>query len=710
MEDTKIDIFLRKTIPAILLFLVFLPHEAYAYIGPGAGFAVVSSFFILFVTGFVAFFAIIAWPFRTLLRSLKLRKINKNRRVKRVVILGLDGMDPTLAARFMDEGKLPNFSYLREKGSFQKLDTTTPSISPVAWSTFATGVNPGKHRIFDFYTRDPRNYLPVLSSVQISSYEKILKIGPIRIPRKKVSVKFLRKSTSFWKILGEQGIFSSILRVPITFPPEKIYGTCLSAMCTPDLRGTQGSFTLFSPMRSEATTEGEFVGNFSPLKLNGDGFLGEIEGPQLDNKKSETLLTLPFTGKINREKKSVKIRIDKTNHELELGKYSPWIKLPFKAGFRKRISGIARFLLIEIDPVLKIYMCPINIDPNKPALPVSHPFIYSASLSKLYGSFSTLGLSEDTWALNCRVIDEEQFLKQTYDIYEGREKHFKDTLKHVKEGLVVNVFDTTDRIQHMFFRYLDAEHPANRDKDSIKFKNAIEDVYTRMDKLLEDIMARLGKSDILLVLSDHGFCSFKWGINLNSWLHKEGYLVFKDGIAPGLEWFRGVDWSRTRAYAYGLTGIFLNVKNREKEGIVKRGKERDELSLELKSKLTAFLDKKNGNRPIRRVIISEESLHGPYTQEAPDLIIGYEPGYRISWNAAIGKVTEDVIEDNTRSWSGDHSIDPELVPGVFFSNWTLNDDNPSITDFAPTVLNLFGMKPRGFHDGKVLHLTKPLQN
>ena len=429
----------------------------------------------------------------------------------------------------------------------------------------------------------------------------------------------------------------------------------------------------------------------------------------MNNVNSNKPLTIPITGQVNRGEKRVQIQIDKDRYELELGVYSPWIKMQFKGGFRKRISGIVRFLLTEIDPELKIYMCPINIDPDKPALPVSHPQVYSTSLSKLHGSFSTLGLSEDTWALNCRVIDEGQFLKQSYDIYEDREEHFMDALKHVKDGLVVSVFDTTDRIQHMFFRYLDSEHPANKGKDSIKFRDAIEDVYVRMDQLLGKTMACLDKEDILLVLSDHGFCSFKWGVNLNSWLYKEGYLIFKNSCSPDGEWFDGVDWSRTRAYAYGLTGIFLNLQDREKLGIVKRGEERDELCHELQSKLTALFDAKNALQPIRRVIISEEALDGPYTQEAPDLIIGYEPGYRVSWNGAIGKVTEDVIEDNTRSWSGDHSVDPELVPGVFFSNWILNGDRPSITDFAPTVLNLFGMEPRGFHDGKVLDLTEPKQ-
>lgn len=688
-----------------LLFLLLHSSNAWAYIGPGAGFAVVSSFLILFLTSIIALLTILIWPFRAVVFFVKRRKIQKHRKTKRVVIVGLDGLDPVLTNRFIRQGLLPNFQTLKEQGGFRPLRTTHPSISPVAWSTFSTGVNPGKHRIFDFFTRNPRNYLPVLSSTEISSYTKILKIGPLKIPLRRTSVKFLRKSISFWKILGNAGVFCSVLRVPITFPPEKFYGTCLSGMCAPDLRGTQGSFTFFTSKNSN-TFDTLSEGTVIPLQIEGSLFKSHIPGPPVGENRSNRMLSLPLEGRVDFTRKTVTLNIGGTQVELVKGEYSPWMQLEFKVGFRKHISGITRFLVTEIEPHLNIYMTPINIDPEKPVLPVSHPLYFSMSLAKLHGSFATLGLAEDTWALNERIIDEEAFLEQAYDIYEERKKHLFDALKKNKDGLVVCVFDTTDRIQHMFFRYLDDDHPANKDKDTEQYKDAIEQLYKKMDNLIGKVCNELDKDDVLMIVSDHGFKPFKWGVNLNTWLWKEGYLVLQEGATPGGEWFSDVDWSHTRAFAYGLAGIFLNIRGRERDGIVAPGKERLGLQHEIKNKLESLVDERDGSNIIRRCILAQEVLKGPYVNDAPDLLVGYHIGYRASWNSAIGKITNLVIEDNTRSWSGDHCIDPALVPGVFFSNWKIEDETSSLADIAPTILSLFGSDRQGFHDGKVLKLIK----
>ena len=683
---------------AFAVFVV-LPDPVFAYIGPGAGFAVISSFFIFLITGFLAFFTILFWPFRAGILYFRRRAIRRHKKVRRVVVLGLDGLDPGLCRRFMNEGRMPNFSELAASGDFKPLATTKPSISPVAWSSFSTGVNPGKHRIFDFYTRDPKNYLPVLSSVDISTIDKPLTIGPVKIPRTRINLSFLRKATSFWQILGRHGIFSNILRVPISFPPEKFYGASLSAMCAPDLRGTQGAFTCFCshpPDETEGFSEGVYVG----INRSGDKFAALIQGPQLSSDAPPVNLNL--NGQIDTGNQKVSIFIDKTSYILTPGNYSPWIKLVFKNGRRKKLTGIARFLLVQIEPEFKLYMSPINIDPEKPALPVSHPFYYSAILSKLYGAFSTLGLSEDTWALNEGVISESDFLNQSYDIFEDRKKHFMDALKKNTDGLIVSVFDTTDRIQHMFFRYLDETHPANAGKEGTAHKQAIPDLYQRMDQMVGEISGQLKPDDLFMIISDHGFTQFKWGVNLNTWLWQNGYLVFKAGAAPGGQWLKDVDWSRTQAYAFGLTGIFINLKDRENLGIVENGNDRLRLQLELKQKLEALFDEENGQHPIRRAMLAQMNLNGPYVDDSPDLIIGYNRGYRASWNCAVGKVTNQVVEPNTRHWSGDHSVDPELVPGVFFSNRKLSADDPSITDIAPTIQDLFGVPSENNQDGRVL--------
>lgn len=678
---------------------------AHAYIGPGAGFAFISSFLVLFLAGLLGFLTIITWPVRAVFIFFKHRRVRGRSKVKRVVIVGLDGLDPDLTQRFMSKGKLPNFLDLKEQGSFRALRTTTPSISPVAWSTFSTGVNPGKHGIFDFYTRDPKNYLPVLSSARISSTLRHLKIGPLKIPLKRTEVKFLRKSTSFWKILGEKGIFSTILRVPITFPPEKFYGASLAAMCTPDLLGTQGTFSLFTT--EDPDTIGQATGGRKvPIKIEGNRFKSKISGPAIGDNGPGQSLEIPFKGQIDYEKQSVRLKLGGISILLGKGQYSPWTKLEFKAGLGKRARGIVRFLITEMDPDLKIYMTPINIDPEKPALPISHPSFYSAMLAKLWGPFASLGLAEDTWALNERAIDEGAFLRQAYDIYEDRKRHLIDALKKNQDGLVISVFDTTDRIQHMFFRYLTPDHPANQDKDTVNHKDAIPHLYQEMDSLLGEIQQLLNEDDLLIIVSDHGFKPFKWGVNLNSWLRKEGYLVLNDGESPNeSEWFANVDWGKTRAYAYGLSGIFLNIRGREAKGTVEPGKEKIALQNEISKKLEALWDEMNRLNPIRRVYLAHERLKGPYVGEAPDLLIGFEEGYRASWNSAVGKITDEILEENTRSWSGDHAIDPDLVPGVFFSNWRLEDEAPAIEDIAPTILNLFGLERPGFHDGKVLRMS-----
>ena len=535
-----------------LLLIGLSVGDAAAYIGPGAGFAVVSSFFILFVTALVAMVSILLWPFRAFILYMRRRRATRNRLVRRVVVVGLDGLSPAIASRLMRQGRLPNFKALADEGSFKPLRTTVPAISPVAWSTFSTGVNPGKHCIFDFFTRDPENYLPVLSSSRVDSYTKYVKLGPLKIPVAKTAATFLRKSTSLWTLLGKGGIFSSVVRVPITFPPEKCYGTCLSAMCAPDLRGTQGAFTLFTA-RPCNIDDGDIIeGEIVQLTMEGDHFASNIPGPTLGSGEERHTLSMPLRGRIDATAGVVELQVGETSVTLRQGKYSPWVKLEFKLSRRKKISGISRFMATGIGPEPVIYMTPINIDPEKPTLPVSHPFSYCVSLAKINGSFATLGLAEDTWALNERIIDEQAFLDQSYDIFEERKTHLFDALEKNRDGFVSAVFDTTDRVQHMFFRYLDPEHPANVDKDTERHAGAIDELYARMDTFVGEVRQRLHPDDVLMVISDHGFAQFKWGVNLNTWLWREGYLVLKEGTTPGATWFADVDWSQTRAFAYGL--------------------------------------------------------------------------------------------------------------------------------------------------------------
>jgi predicted AlkP superfamily phosphohydrolase/phosphomutase len=376
------------------------------------------------------------------------------------------------------------------------------------------------------------------------------------------------------------------------------------------------------------------------------------------------------------------------------------VRLDFNAGMGIHVRGLARFILQSLEPDAELYMTPINIDPEKPAMPISHPFHYSVYLSKLIGPFATLGLAEDTWALNERVIDEEQFIEQAYLINNEREDMLMNELDKVKKGAVVCVFDITDRMQHMLWRYIDPEHPANRDKETEKHRNALEDLYADVDRIVGRVMPYVTDRTALIVMSDHGFKAFRRGINVNAWLKQEGYLFLKEGAKVG-EWFEGVDWSRTRAYALGLGGIFLNVKGRERDGIV-TGDEAAALVDEIKAKLSGLIDPENGRVAIKDVYAGCEVYTGPYTLEGPELIMGCSAGYRASWEAATGVVTEEVFSDNTKAWSGDHCVDPSAVPATLISNMKITADHPSITDIAPTILDLFGIVPPAYIDGKVI--------
>jgi predicted AlkP superfamily phosphohydrolase/phosphomutase len=684
----------------ILGLLLALAVPAAAYIGPGAGFAFLSSFLILFLTFLLAIFTFLSWPFRFLFRLLKGKRPYRRSRIERAVIIGLDGLEPSLAERYMDEGLMPNLAQLRKTGCYARLQTTTPAISPVAWSSFMTGSNPAKHNIFDFLSRDPKTYLPDLSSARIGKPSRVLSLGKYNIPLSKPVIKGLRKSIPFWKILGQRGIFSTVLRVPITFPPEKFSGHLLSGMCAPDLKGSQGTFSFYTsdPDKIQKREGGLAI----PVRVEGDTVTTTISGPENSLLKKAEEIRLPLKVRLAKDKQSAVVEVSGRKVPLKLGTFSPWVRLTFKPGLGMKIKAICKFYISQLEPHFEMYMTPLNIDPEKPALPISHPFIYSVYLSKLLGPFITLGEANDTWALNEGALSEEAFLALTYANHAEWESMLFNALKKLKRGLTVCVFETTDSILHMFYRYLDKGHPALRPGQDSLSAEVIRELFRKMDDLIGRVSAKLGPRDLLVVMSDHGFKSFRRGVNLNSWLYRNGYLTLKNGRPRSEEWFKDVDWTRTRAYALGLGGLYLNLRGRESQGVVAAGEEARRLKDELIRGLQGLRDEAGGERAISRVYDRDALPSGPYQENSPDLIIGYNVGYRASWDSVTGKVNDIVIEDNTKAWSGDHCIDPVHVPGVFFSNFKINTRTPSIIDIAPTVLSLFGLAVPGHMDGRPL--------
>ena len=664
----------------------FLP----AYIGPGAGFAFLGSFLTLLLGLLMGAVSIVSWPFRAAWRRMRRGKAYRAARVRKAIVLGLDGLDPVLAERLMAEGKLPHLARLRAGGSYHRLRTTFPALSPVAWSTFATGVNPAKHNIFDFLDRDLRTHMPRLSSARVGKPHRVLKLGRFRIPLSRTPVELRRKSRPFWNILGDRGVDCTILRLPITFPPEKFSGRLLSAMCVPDLRGTQGSFSQFTTRVERVQYES---GSRYPLRPSGGWLEGRIEGPADSFTAPSPAIEVALRLRV-RSAQQADLEIDGQRFVLRPGEYTDWIALAFRSSLGPKVTGLVRFMLTETSPHVSLYMTPIQLDPERPALPISHPSCYAPYLAGVVGPFATAGMAEDTWALNEGVIDDDAFLKQAWDIFEERRSMFLSALSSARRGVVACVFDTSDRVQHMFHRQMSAPDDPHA--------AVIEEMYARMDRLVGETLPFVDEHTALIVLSDHGFRSFRRCVQLNSWLLRNGYLAIGEQRCENsaTPFFPNVDWTRTRAYALGLSGLYLNIRGREAGGIV-RPEESAALVEEISAGLLALRDE-DGHSPISHVYRTASLYSGPYVEAAPDLIVGYADGYRVSWESAVGRVTGSILEDNPKAWSGDHCVDPVLVPGVLFSNLRLAAKDPGIEDVAPTVLDLFGVARPGWMDGHAL--------
>lgn len=681
----------------VLALVLWAAPAAHAYIGPGAGFAVLGSFLVVVAALVLGGMVLLTWPVRALVRSRRRRRAFARSRVRRVVVLGFDGMDPEVAERMMAAGRLPNLAALARRGTYRRLATTCPAMSPVAWSSFATGTGPGRHGIHDFLHRDPRTYLPTLSSARVRPPRRVLRAGPLAVPLGKPSLSLLRRSRPFWSVLGEHGILSTVLRVPITFPPEPFPGLLLAGLCVPDLRGTQGSFTAFSS--AGAADDEPIGGRRLPLSASSGAYRGVLPGPARLADPGGRPAEAPFR-LVPEGEGAARLEIGGRRLRLRLGEHSEWTPISFSIAPGVRAGGMCRFLLRSLAPHLELYASPINIDPERPALPISHPPAFAVYLAKRLGRFATLGVAEDTWARNEGVLDDQAFLEQCRLSFEERRRMLLASLENLRAGCLVCVFDTTDRVQHLYWRCREAGNPAAGEAQS-ESAEAVEAAYEQADGVVGEVAARLGEQEALLVLSDHGFTAFRRGVNLNAWLMREGYLALQPGEAGEREWLQGVDWGRTRAYALGLGGLYLNLEGREAQGVVP-AEEAAALKEELAARLAGLRDDETGEVAIARVFDTARVNPGPYRDLGPDLLVGYARGWRYSWGAAQGRVAGPVFEENVRPWSGDHCCDPELVPGVLFSSIPLGAGPAQIADLAPTLLELFGISPPAYMQGRSL--------
>ena len=582
-------------------------------------------------------------------------------------MLGVDGMDPSFLERHWKE--LPNVARLRDSGGFQRLRTTTPPQSPVAWSTFITGLDPPEHGIFDFVHRDAKTMQPYSSMSRTEEPRFSIPLGPYVIPLSSARVETLRKGQAFWQILADRHIPVAIMHMPTNFPPVKV-GEALAGMGTPDMRGTQGTFTYYTDDPEELAHD---VPGGRVVKVHAENgrFILPVEGPPNSLRKDSRFATVDLVVDVDPEHSAARLSMGDPVAIVKQGEWSDWLRADFPLlGWLAGARGMFRVYAKELHPRLAMYITPVNIDPLSPDLPISTPSSYSRHVAGDIGPFYTQGIAEDTSAFRQGVLTMEEFERQSALVQGDELKLLRYSLEHFREGLLFFYFSSIDQNSHMLWG---------------KHEPELLEVYRAVDGAIGEAMGRFPDADII-VMSDHGFNSFDRSVNLNTWLWQQGYLALQGPPRGDDEMFADVDWSKTQVYALGLNGLYLNIAGREKNGILHRGAESAAVMRKLSEDLTQFRDPVDG----RQVV---EVLSPTHAEIGPDMIVGYGRSYRGSWQTALGAVPPSVLEDNTDAWIGDHCINPDDVPGVLLSNRALRAGSPGLKDLTVTILGLFGAGP-----------------
>jgi predicted AlkP superfamily phosphohydrolase/phosphomutase len=678
----------------------------------------------------------------------------------RTVVLGFDGADAKLTEKWMDEGKLPNLARLRDQGTFSPLRSTIPSQTPVSWSTFSTGLNPGRTSIFDFLKRDTRTYRPSFAAFDESSkpflfgasngpalaaiaaaalffvvllllklFRVRLKaaavaggfwVGETLLPEKVPSVINRRQGDPFWKVLGDAGKHVRVMRMPVTFPPEPFpHGEMLSGLGTPDLSGRIGKpFYFTSELFFQPRGGNEVSIEIVELEDNKGTLTTEIKGPpnKLFPKQSE-YIKIPMTIDVAADKSRVEIAVSDAKLALKPGEWSPWVKFVFPFNRLIKVTGIGRFRVLSIEPEVRIYLSPIQFDPSDlpPIFDVTAPRAFAGELASRFGLFKTIGWMIDTWSIKGGTIDDKVFHEDT-DFTVSEEEKILAGLMEDDWDVYVHYFEFTDRVQHVMWHHTDPQHPLYTEEGHAKYGDSILKAYQQMDRIVGKVMdkvATMPAGTTLLVASDHGFAPWRRTMNYNTWLATEGYLVLKgqSGHQANLEdlfdqgqFFQDVDWSKTRAYAMGLGNIYINLKGREGQGIVNPGAEYEALTAEIRAKLPQYVDPQNGEHPVAYVFTRDEA-YGTYDPALiPDLFPSNASGYRVGWQDSLGIVAKSIVEPNLDVWSADHcSVYPPLVDGILFANRKLDlSQKPYMADIMPTLLALYDVPATAKLDGRSL--------
>ncbi len=609
---------------------------------------------------------------------------------RRVIVLGFDGLDFTLTRDLMAQGRLPHFAKVAARGRFGPLGTTIPPQSPVAWSSFITGLDPGRHGIFDFIHRDPKTMTPYLSTTRTVPPSHFVPLGRWQLPLTAGRVELLRRGEAFWERLEAHGIETTVVRMPADFPPSGRATRELSGMGTPDLLGTYGTFSLYTsdPFATAGPVAG---GTIYRVDVTDHAVRATLEGPDNPLLKQPEKVTLPFAVHVDASRTYAKIVVGTEERLLRVGEWSDWVPLRFALTWGE-LRAQCRFYVKQLNPDFVLYVSPLNLDPLAPALPISKPETYAADLARATGRFYTQGMPEDTKALKTGVLTTAEFLQQARLAADDVERQYPHVLDQFTDGVLFYYFGDVDLVSHMMWRPMDPHHPAYNAATDAPYRSVVENLYIEMDAVVGRTLERLGPDDLLVILSDHGFASWRRTFNLNTWLRDNGYLSLRPGIRAGsAATFDDIDWSRTRAYGLGLNGLYINVKGRESSGIVDPT-ERESLVREIGGKLVQTIDPATGSPAVTRAFRREDVYSlTTNTDIAPDLIVGYAKGTRTSDESAVGGVLPEVIGDNRSAWTGDHCMDPETVPGILLTNRPLRTQAATLRDLAPALLAELGI-------------------
>lgn len=565
-------------------------------------------------------------------------------------IIGLDAFDPQKFERLYNQGRLPNLGRLADEAGYATLRVSDPPQSEISWTSIATGLNPGGHGIFDFVHRDPLSYTLV----------------PSLLPTKRTALGINFVSPYNARTIFEQathdGYPATAFWWPATFPARlDLPVHNIPGLGTPDIQGRLGLGSAFSADLPAHNPKHKTP--VEQLRKQGNGrYSGVLLGPRLKGGNAE----LPFQLDILDEHRAC-MSIGKQSITLSLGVWSPILEVSFKVGFLSSVKAITRIILKQAGATPSLYFLPLQIHPLASPWPYATP---PGFVKETWNTspFLTLGWPQDTTALEEGWIRDDQFLTLCEEIETTREKIFTYHLRKTREGLFAGVFDSLDRIQHMFWR----DHP-----------EIIDAWYERLDGLVGRIERILPPRARLLVISDHGFNRFEYKVHLNTWLEANGYLKYKPGNNdPSIT---NVDWSQTRAYAIGLNSLYLNIAGREGQGMLNPA-ERDTLSSEIQSQLLA-LRGPDGQAVVQQAPTQAEAFEGPLSAYGPDLLIGYAPGYRASSETGTGGWAASIFETNQDHWGADHCISAAAVPGVLFSSQGLQSlSNPSYQDIPALAI------------------------